>query len=93
MTTNRGRTSRGGHWPGGSTRAWAKIRAYVLERDAYVCQLRIPDTCTHTATQAHHTRDRNVYGDDPAHIIATCAPCNIRVGNPTITDPDPNPTW
>lgn len=82
-----------GHWTGGSTRTWRKTRERILERDGHVCQLQIPEVCTHTATQAHHTRDRDIVGDDPAHLIAACAPCNIRVGNPVTTDPDPLPTW
>ena len=82
-----------GHWPNGSTRAWRKTRALVLERDAHICQLQIPDVCLGTATHVHHIQDRDVVGDDPALLVAACAPCNIRTGDPTAQDPDPLPTW
>jgi hypothetical protein len=29
-------------------------------------------------------------GDDPAHLVAACAPCNGKVGDPTRADPN---TW
>ena len=82
-----------GHWQGGSTRAWRRTREQILERDGWVCQLQIPEVCTHTATHAHHTQDRDQVGDDPAFLVAACAPCNIRTGNPVTTDPDPLPYW
>lgn len=82
-----------GHWPGGSTRAWRKVRALVLERDGAICQLQLPDVCIGTATHVHHTQDRDLHGDDPAHLVAACGPCNIRFGNPAVEDPEPNPTW
>ena len=81
-----------GHWQGGSTRKWRKIRAYVLDRDAHTCQLRL-DGCTTHATRAHHTRDRDIYGDDPEYLVAACAGCNIRTGDPVPHDPEPNAEW
>ena len=55
-----------GHWPNGSTRAWRKTRALVLERDGHICQLQIPEVCLGTATHVHHIQDRDIVGDDPA---------------------------
>lgn len=77
-------------WTGGSTRAWRKIRHHVLTRDANRCQLRLPG-CTVVATDAHHTRPRSVVGDNPAHLVAACASCNARVGDPGRLDPAPTP--
>ena len=82
-----------GHWPNGSTAAWRRTRARVLERDGNVCQLQIPEVCVGTATHVHHTQDRVEVGDDPRFLVAACAPCNIRVGDPTVADPDPLPDW
>ncbi len=73
-------------WGKGSEPGWRKLRASVLARDQYVCQLRL-DVCTHVATTAHHTIGKAVSGDDPAHIVAACAPCNLKVGNPAKYDP------
>ncbi len=63
----------------GSTRAsrlppgWKRLRQAVLERDGFVCQLRLPG-CTGLATQADHI----VAGDDHslANLQAACAHCN-----------------
>lgn len=74
-------------WAGGSTPAWRKIRAYVLARDKYQCQLRT-DVCTTTATQVHHTHGRAATGDDPQYLCAACQPCNVKIGDPTRA-PDP----
>ena len=75
-------------WAKGSTPAWRRIRAYVLARDGYRCQLKL-DGCTTTATQAHHTIARETAGDNPTHIVATCRNCNLKVGDPRAHDPDP----
>lgn len=71
-----------GNWDQGSTYRWRKLRAWVLRRDAYRCQIRL-DCCTQLATQVHHTLGRSVTGDDSRYLVASCAPCNRRVGDPT----------
>lgn len=75
-------------WAGGSTRRWRKIRAWVLVRDRYVCQVRLPG-CTTKATQVHHTAGKK-YGDDPAQLVAACRSCNLRIGDPSKRDDPPN---
>lgn len=84
-------------WAKGSTTAWRKIRAYVLQRDGYRCQLRLPG-CTIRAElsgahrgHAHHTVGREITGDDPAHIVAACESCNLAVGDPRRFNPRPTP--
>ena len=78
-------------WAKGSTRAWRRVRAQVLARDGYRCQLRLPGVCAAKATHVHHLLAREVAGDDPAHLVAACAPCNLRTGDPSRHDPAPRP--
>jgi len=80
-------------WKSGSTPAWRKLRARVLatnRRDNQGrCQLARPGVCTGQATQVHHTVGRAVSGDDPAYLMAVCRECNLAVGEPKRTSPDP----
>lgn len=76
-------------WRGGSTRAWRTLRARVLARDGYRCRLQLPGVCVGRATHVHHIHGK-ARGDDPAYLVASCAPCNLKVGDPT-KQPDPAP--
>lgn len=76
-------------WQGGSTRAWRRIRALVLVRDGYACQLKLKG-CTQQATQVHHTAGRSVTGDDPRWLVASCQHCNLTLGDPTKHNDPPN---
>lgn len=76
-------------WQGGSTRAWRKTRARVLDRDGHACQLRLPG-CTGQATHVHHVIGKSA-GDNEAQLVAACAHCNLQVGDPTHHDPLPQP--
>ena len=78
----RARGAMSSNWRGGSTASWKKVRAAVLLRDGYRCQLQLPGTCVGTATHVHHTQDRSVVGDDPMYLIAACARCNTSYGSP-----------
>lgn len=82
-------------WKGGSTAHWRRIRRAVLFANQVEnggrCVLAIPKVCTGVATQVHHTKGRAVTGDDPRYLVATCAPCNLHVGSPTRTSPEPRP--
>ena len=83
-------------WAGGSTTAWRKLRASVLEdnllNNGGWCVLNIPGVCTGPATCAHHTQGRAVTGDDPRHLVAACEACNLHIGDPTKhADPAPRP--
>jgi hypothetical protein len=79
------------HWVGGSTRAHRKARALVLTRAGHRCQVRDERVCTVVATEAHHVLGRGVTGDDAAHMIAACRPCNLAIGDPIAHDPQPRP--
>lgn len=86
-------------WAKGSDRAWRRLRLYVLNRDRWQCQLKL-DGCTGREpwsllaapykAHVHHTHGRAVTGDDPAHLVAACAHCNLKTGDPT-RQPDPPP--
>ena len=56
---------------------WKRVRAVVLERDGYACQLRGP-RCTGVATQVDHARAIAHGGDpfDPAGCVSVCQPCH-----------------
>jgi hypothetical protein len=78
------------NWEKGSTRNWRRVRALVLLRDNWVCQLKLPRVCVGNATHVHHTAGRAVTGDDPAWLVAACAPCNLAIGDPTKLNDPPN---
>lgn len=71
----------------GSTPEWRRVRAQVLARDGYRCQVRLAG-CTGEAEQVHHTLGRLVTGDDPAYLQAACRHCNVKLGDP-MKRPDP----
>ncbi|WP_020385933.1 HNH endonuclease [Kribbella catacumbae] len=73
-------------WEGGSTRAYRKLRAFVLLRDNYQCQLTTKDICTHVGDQLHHLDGVNA-GKlcPPDRAVAACGPCNNHIGDPTDT--------
>lgn len=78
-------------WAGGSTRQWRRVRAAVLARDANRCQVQT-DACTTIATCVHHLDGRSVTGDDPSRLVASCTPCNLKLGDVRTNDPQPRPT-
>lgn len=78
-------------WSNGSTRRWRTIRATVLAANAASnrghCTLQIPTVCTTHADTAHHTKGRAITGDDIRFIVASCAACNLHIGDPQTHDP------
>src|SRR5262245_33077310 len=64
---------------------WRKVRRVVLERDGYLCQIRLPG-CTRVATVVDHIRPWQETGPtfDPRLLQASCAPCNRRKGSLTL---------
>lgn len=71
---------------------WRRVRRQVLERDGHRCQLRIAGVCTTIATCVHHTIGQALTGNNPAHLVAACAECNGRIGEPDGTDAQPRRT-
>lgn len=69
-------------WRGGSTRAWRRVRPYVLARDGATCRKPKGDgICGAPATTAGHIIPRCDGGtDDPANLRAECAACNYAGG-------------
>lgn len=61
------------------THRWRTLKAKVLRRDHYRCQLRL-DCCQGVATTADHIRPVSKGGDpwDPANLQAACTDCNAR---------------
>lgn len=82
-------------WKGGSTRAYRKLRAAILEANQLSnggrCTIKIPNVCTGTANVVHHTQGRAVTGDDPRYMVPACAECNLKIGEPGKHDPRPRP--
>jgi 5-methylcytosine-specific restriction endonuclease McrA len=79
-------------WKRGSTRRWRQVRAWVLHRDHYQCQLKLAG-CTGAAPllggHVHHTAGKQ-FGDDPALLVAACRSCNLATGDPTKQTDPPN---
>lgn len=87
-------------WQRGSTRRWRDVRAYVLDRDRWTCGLcgqRIPRGLPPEhpdSGQVHHTRDRRLVGDNPAHLVASHRHCNQEAGQPGKQDAEHEaPGW
>lgn len=65
---------------GGSTRRWRKLRAHVLARDLYRCQLGLVG-CTVDATHVDHLIPRSKGGKDTmSNLVAACRNCNLKKG-------------
>jgi hypothetical protein len=79
-------------WAGGSTREWRKLRAYVLRRDGYTCQLKSVPDCAGAADQVHHL-DGVAAGliCPPGRLVAACAACNVAAGDPQGSAAQPGP--
>lgn len=74
--------------PAGSTRAWRRLRAFVLERDAYRCRVLV-DTLTGDVVEAPRPTTPPLGPDDPAWLRATCQDHNLTRGA-ALTDARPN---
>jgi 5-methylcytosine-specific restriction protein A len=72
-------------WAAGSSRAWRKVRAYVLERDGRVCRMLRPDgrQCGQPATTVNHRVSLAEGGPrlDPANLEAACMRCQLEDAN------------
>lgn len=64
------------------TARWRRLKAAVLKRDAYVCQLGL-DGCLHEATTVDHIEPVSAapwLAYEPSNLRASCVPCNLRKG-------------
>lgn len=76
-------------WTGGSTRAWRRLRAAVLERDGHRCRVVVDGTeCGEFARTVGHLDPLSKGGPklaDPSRLRAECARHNFsdgaRLGN------------
>lgn len=75
-------------WKGGSSTGWRAIRAAVLSRDQYVCQVQVAGVCTGAAQCVHHIHGRAITGDDMRYLQASCTACNLHIGEPNKPDPE-----
>lgn len=80
-------------WKGGSTRAWRKLRERVLEENRLTnggrCTLAIVGVCTIWANTVHHVKGKAATGDDPRWLAAVCKACNLHIGEPPLSAPEP----
>lgn len=74
------------------THAWRKVRRQVLDRDNNRCQIQTPGICLTVADCVHHTLGQALTGNNPAHLVAACTPCNQRIGEPDGGDAQPRRT-
>lgn len=88
-------------WAGGSTRAWRRLRAAVLERDGARCQVLVDDQpCGQPAGTVGHLDPLSAGGHKlaPMHRLrAECARHNYsdgaRLGNATRRQPRRSWSW
>lgn len=61
--------------------AWRKVRLEVLNRDGWLCRVRLPG-CRGRATDVHHLDDYAVSGAsfDADRLVASCGRCNKVLG-------------
>lgn len=70
--------------PGGSTRPWRRLRAYVLQRDnftCYICGRGGADTVDHLVARIHGG------GDEGANLKAAHRRCNAVKGSKIVIAP------
>lgn len=84
-------------WSGGSSRAWRKVRRFVLERDGYRCQVptEAGQPCLEHATHVDHVVPRSQGGAflDPANLRAACQACNLTRGSARPRRPQRSWSW
>lgn len=81
-------------WEGGSDSRWRRFRLTILERDRWLCILKLQG-CTVRAEHVHHIQPlaRGGAKYDPANCASACAPCNLKLGSRApVEQPKPRPT-
>lgn len=62
------------HWP-----AWRRLRKLALQRDHYLCQLRLGDDCTRVPTEVHHKKNIDEFPElalDLGNLASACWNCH-----------------
>jgi len=61
---------------------WRRVRAYVLARDRWQCQIQVEGICAGVATEVDHLDPVAFHGPsaDAARLRAACRPCNNHLG-------------
>lgn len=62
------------HWP-----AWRRLRKLALQRDHYLCQLRLGKDCTVIATEVHHKKPIDTFPElalDLDNLACACWNCH-----------------
>lgn len=74
-------------WKGGSDTRWRAFRLTILERDQWLCTLRL-DGCTGRAEHVHHIHPLSRGGAkyDPANCASSCAWCNLKQGSRAVIE-------
>lgn len=73
-------------WAKGSDTRWRTFRAFILSRDNYRCQIRLPGCTTHAPLAGGHVDhitplSRGGAKYDPGNARAACPSCNLKRGN------------
>jgi len=79
-------------WSKGSTAGWRRLRAAVLARDGYRCQIKA-EGCLKLATCVDHIVPKGKGIEHPSNLRAACQPCNSSRGNGSSSDPAPSGRW
>lgn len=85
-------------WAGGSTRAWRRLRRYVLERDGYRCRVVVDEAtgqlCGTWADTAGHVIAKADGGQDTAeNLRAECRRHNFSGGAAAAARRRPSWSW
>ena len=74
-------------------REWRHLRVVALERDNYLCQLRISSNCTRFATTVHHIKPVDQFPDlalDLDNLTSCCFNCHEQT-KPHVKGNSPQP--
>jgi 5-methylcytosine-specific restriction endonuclease McrA len=80
-------------WAGGSDTRWRRFRLTILDRDRWLCTLKL-DGCTTRAEHVHHIQPLSKGGAkyDPSNCASACASCNLKQGDRgPVNQPEPRP--
>lgn len=61
------------------SRAWRKVRLLALQRDRYLCQLRLSERCGRVATEVHHKiplEKAPELGLELGNLVSCCWECH-----------------